>query len=225
MKTKTSVIVILVLIAAAIILVFAKKSGTLSRSLGKTESPTIPAPVAPLAPVPSRQPSDLSVASKKEQTISASSQEIIAKIKEGLAHSGSRHTYATFSKLSEMVDATNVREVLAFVQALPKPQEKSMLVSLFVARWAELEPAAAIAYAEALPGGSMRNWAVTSAVSGWAESDPAAATSWVQQLPIGPLRDQAMQTVVSALADKDPLAALSFLENLPPGRNRTPGPC
>src|SRR5438309_4776373 len=47
---------------------------------------------------------------------SASSEEIIAKIKSALTRSASRHTYATFSKLSEIVDASNVREVLAFVQ-------------------------------------------------------------------------------------------------------------
>src|SRR5213075_3223877 len=128
--------------------------------------------------------------------------EIIAKIKEALTHSGSRHAYATFSKLSETVDAQNVREVLAFVETLPKVQEKNMLVSLFVARWAELEPAAAMAYAQALPAGPARNWAVTSVGSGWAEHDPAAATNWVQQLPPGPVRDQALQTVVSGWLKK-----------------------
>src|SRR6266446_5239486 len=143
---------------------------------------------------------------------SDSAENIIAKIKSALTHSGSRHTYATFSKLSETVDATNIREVLAFVQTLPKPQEKSMLVSLFVARWAELDPSAAIAYAQALPAGTARNWALTSAVTGWAEHDPAGATAWVQQLPAGPVHEQALQTVVSALAEKNPQAALSFLE-------------
>src|SRR6266403_1556560 len=149
-----------------------------------------------------------------------STENIIAKIKAALGNFNSRHAYATFSKLAETIDANNVREVLAFVQTLPKPQEKSMLVSLFVARWAELDPSAAIAYAQALPAGTARNWALTSAVSGWAEHDSAAATAWVQQLPAGPVRDQAMQTVLGALADKDPQAALAFLESLPAGRNR-----
>src|SRR3954470_6448198 len=148
-----------------------------------------------------------------------SAENIIAKIKTGLTQFNSRHAYATFSKLAEAIDSSNVREVLAFVQTLPKPQEKSMLISLFVARWAELEPQAAIAYAEALPPGTSRNWALTSAVTGWAERDSAAATAWVQQLPTGPVREQALQTVVSALAEKDPASALAFLENLPPGRN------
>ena len=145
---------------------------------------------------------------------------IIAKIKAALGRSSSRHTYATFSKLAETIDATNVREILAFVQTLPKPQDKSMLISLFVGRWAELDPQAALAYAQNLPAGSGRNWAMTSAVSGWAEHDPAAASAWAQQLPAGPMRDQATQTIVSALADKDPQTALTFLQSLPAGRNR-----
>src|SRR2546423_14874397 len=101
-------------------------------------------------------------AAANARAVSSPAEEIIAKIKSALSHSGSRHTYATFSKLSETVDPSNLREVLAFVQTLPKPQEKGMLVSLFVARWAELEPAAALAYAEALPSGTARNWALTS---------------------------------------------------------------
>src|ERR1700738_879651 len=102
---------------------------------------------------------------------------IIAKIKDARLHSFSRHTYATFTKLAETVDASNIREVLAFVETLP-PQEKSVLVSLFVGRWAEFDPSAAIAYAQSLPVGTSRNWALTSAVTGWAEKDSAAATAW-----------------------------------------------
>ncbi|HEY2614736.1 MAG TPA: hypothetical protein VGI42_03440, partial [Chthoniobacterales bacterium] len=116
----------------------------------------------------------------------ASSDSIISKIKTALLHPGSGHTYATFSKLAESVDATNVRDVLAFVQTLSKPQEKSMLVSLFVGRWAELDPPAAIAYAQTIPPGIGRNWAITGAIGGWAEHDPNAAEAWAQQLPPGP---------------------------------------
>ena len=203
MNTKIAAVLGLGLIAAAIVLQLSQNSTPAHHeSAAKTESP--PALATPEFPVDSASVGEISkpsIASQNERALSSSTEEIIAKIKSALTHSGSRHTYATFSKLSETVDASNVRELLAFVQTLPKPQEKSMLVSLFVARWAELNPAAAIAYAEALPTGTARNWALTSAVSGWAEHDPGAATSWVQQLPAGPLRDQALQTVVSRKAD------------------------
>src|SRR3954469_10583390 len=98
----------------------------------------------------------------------SSAQDIIAKIKAGLTQSNSRRAYATFSKLAELIDASNVRDVLAFVQTLPKPEEKNMLVALFIGRWAELDPASALAYAQALPAGQPRNWAITSAITGWA---------------------------------------------------------
>ena len=130
--------------------------------------------------VPSR---DVVVAPDSQTAVAISSESIIFKIKAALGHSGSRRTYATFSKLADTVDAKNVREVLAFVQTLPKPQEKSMLISLFVGRWAELDPQAAIAYAQTLPAGSVRNWAITSAVGGWAEHDTAAATAWASTGP------------------------------------------
>ena len=173
-----------------------------------------------LSPAPVSRHTPGSASDSKETVVAASSEDIISKIQTALTRSGSRHTYATFSKIAETVDATNVRDVLAFVQTLRKPQEKTMLISLFVGRWAELEPPAAIAYAQTIPAGTARNWAITSAVGGWAEKDPSAATAWAQQLPAGPARDQALQTIVSSLADKDPPAALTFLETLPPGRNR-----
>ena len=149
-----------------------------------------------------------------------SSDNIIARMKAALARPNSRHTYATFSKLADAIDPKNVRAVLAFAESLQKPQEKSMIVSLIVGRWAEFDAPGAIGYAESLPAGTSRNWAITSAVSGWAERDATAATAWAQQLPPGPARDQALQTIVSALAEKDPHAALTFLQTLPPGRNR-----
>ena len=46
--------------------------------------------------------------------------------------------------IADAIDANNVREVLSFVEGLTKPQEKSMLVSLVVGRWAEFDPQSAI---------------------------------------------------------------------------------
>src|SRR5436309_1308665 len=168
MNTKIAAMIGVVLIAAALALQFSNKSIPPRESAAKPAAASLATTPLPLASssVPSDDHAATSVASKNQSAAPSSTQEIIAKIKEALSHSGSRHTYATFSRLSETVDPSNVREVLAFVQTLPKPQEKSMLVSLFIARWAEFEPAVAIAYAQALPAGAARNWALTSAVSG-----------------------------------------------------------
>src|SRR3977135_579344 len=81
-----------------------------------------------------------------------STAQIIARIKDARSHSFSRHTYATFSKLAETVDASNIRALRSFVESGP-PREKSVVVSLFVGRWAEFDPSAAIAYAQSLPAG------------------------------------------------------------------------
>src|SRR5205814_5692891 len=86
-------------------------------------------PVNPRA-VPPKQ-SALAPSKSNPSAPADSAENIIAKIKTGLTQFNSRHAYATFSKLAEAIDSSNVRDVLAFVQTLPKPQEKSMLISLF----------------------------------------------------------------------------------------------
>ena len=149
----------------------------------------------------------------------ASSENIISKIQAALTRSGSRHTYATFSKIAETVDATNVGEVLAFVQTLRKPQEKSMLVSCSwgVGRSSIASGRRVRANSSGRHSAKLGHYQRGRRL---AEHDATAANTWAQQLPAGQARDQAMQTIVSALADKDPQAALAFLETLPAGRNR-----
>ena len=156
--------------------------------IGRSTSSSVPGIVSPrqnspvstettansLDPSPVSPRNNVAASNSTKPEAAASSENIISKIKVALANSGSRHTYATFSKLAEEVDAKNVSEILAFVQTLAKPVEKSMLTSLFVGRWAELEPKAAIAYAQTLPAGTARNWAIASALGGWTEHDVAA---------------------------------------------------
>ena len=124
LNTKIAAIAGLLLIATALALQFSKTSAPPRESARSSESPNLPATsAASPQTVPAREVSVSSIASQTEGKLAGSAEEIIAKIKNALAHSGSRHTYATFSKLSETVDASNVREVLAFVQTLAKPQE------------------------------------------------------------------------------------------------------
>src|ERR1043166_5218851 len=185
-----------------------------------SDHPTAPVRVASITqaektvPEPDSRAREEAVIPRDEPAVSKTSRDvavvsdasrgaIISKIKGAVTRSGSRHSYTTFAKLAEMVDAKNVREIMAYVETLGRAQEKSMLTSLFLGRWAELEPEAAMAYAQTLPRGSARDWAIASAVGGWVERDPAAATAWVQRLSAGPARDQAMHTIVAALAEKD----------------------
>jgi len=107
----------------------------------------------------------------------SSNENIIAYLKAALIHTGSRHSYAVFSKLIESVDEKNIHPVLAFVQSVPQDQ-KIALLELLVGRWAEFDPQAAIAYTQNAPVGSSRIWMLTSALSGWAEHDLPGAAAW-----------------------------------------------
>ena len=152
---------------------------------GKFES-TLPA-----TPVPSpKQTTALDESPPRSTSSVPSNENIIADLKAALIHAGGRHSDAVFAKLIESVDEKNIQPALAFVQSVPNPDKRRMLLSLLVGRWAEFDPQAAIAYAQNAPAGSFfQNWMLTSALSGWAEHDLPGASAWAQQLPPGPARD------------------------------------
>src|SRR5205807_1650516 len=120
-------------------------------SIATPAVPSVPTstPVTALTPVPNETPV---VATKSDTTESESSDnsaaDIISRIKAALGRSSNRKTYSTLSKLADSIDQKNVHEILGFIDALQKPQEKSMLLSLVVGRWSEFDPQSAIAYAQ-----------------------------------------------------------------------------
>ncbi|MBA2585913.1 MAG: hypothetical protein H0U99_05455, partial [Chthoniobacterales bacterium] len=133
----------------------------LPREAGANAGPaaTVAEPLTQTVPAPTKA---------KESTGAPSAEQIVAEIKAATLRPSSRHSFATFNKLAEAIDENNVRDVLAFVQTLPKQQEKNILMPMIVGRWAEFDHVAAVAYAQAIPKGTGRNWALTSAVGGWA---------------------------------------------------------
>src|ERR1043166_5605411 len=66
--------------------------------------------------------------------------DLAAQIKDALARSGSRRAFVRLSNLIDSIDVDHVRQVLNFAQTL-KPQDRSSLIPLVIARWAELNPA------------------------------------------------------------------------------------
>src|SRR5206468_12286244 len=106
-----------------------------------------------------------------------------------LSQIGSLRTFVEFGKLAELINEKNLGEVLAFAESLPKAQEKNMVLSMLLGRWAEFDPKAALGYAQTLPAGNARTRAITSALGGWAEHDAAAASAYALQLHAGPVRD------------------------------------
>ena len=138
-----------------------------------------------------------------------------------MAGPSDRHSYLEATKLIDGIDPKNIRPVIDAIQALPNQREKSIYLSMLVARWAEGEPQAALAYAQTTGPASDRRLMVSAAVRAWAEKDANAANAWVLQLPPGQERDYASQAVVSSLAETDPQAALTMLQTLPTaGQNR-----
>src|ERR1700681_2389446 len=121
-----------------------------------------PAAISPTSPLTSASSALSPIADSKDSGFDSSSKKnLIAELQSALAQTGSRRTYAAFSKLTDSIDEKNVHEVLAFAEGVSKPQDKSMLISLIVGRWAEFDPKAAIDYAQSAPLGSDRNRALT----------------------------------------------------------------
>src|SRR6476620_3483232 len=77
-------------------------------------------------PPPSAAKSALpSGADFKEPELDPSSKTLIAGLQSALSQSGSRRSYAAFSKLTDSINEKNVHEVIAFAEGVSKPQDKS----------------------------------------------------------------------------------------------------
>jgi len=55
-----------------------------------------------------------------------------------MAHPSDRHRYLDASKLIDGIDPKNIRSVIDAFQAVPNQREKSVYLSMLLARWAVL---------------------------------------------------------------------------------------
>jgi len=192
------------------------RSGPVSlqiNSLGENSAPV--RLIGPAAALP------LPLASAQPGSAPVTAETIISGLKNAMAGPSDRHSYLEATKLIDGIDPKNMRPVINAIQVLPNQREKSIYLSMLVARWAEGEPQAALAYAQTTGPASDRRLMVSAAVRAWAEKDANGANAWVLQLPPGQERDYASQAVVSSLAETDPQAALTMLQTLPTaGQNR-----
>jgi len=120
--------------------------------------------------------------------------------------------------IAKAVDPTDIPQVLAFATKLPNDIQSSVRSSL-IARWAEVDPRAAMEFAGNIKNFSERNQAILSVLRGWAKDDATGAAAWVEQLPPGRLRNDAMNSIARALAEKDPEAAFAMLKTTRTDRN------
>src|SRR4029077_16734006 len=123
-------------------------ANSVARAKGSITS-SIPSPSPIYLPSLSIRPSPPPDDRKKEAS-PANTEDVVAAIKNALGHLGSRRSYVEFGKLSELINQNNVGEVLAFAESLPKAQDKNMVLSMLLGRWAEFDPRAALGYAQTL---------------------------------------------------------------------------
>src|SRR5437870_1489353 len=107
--------------------------------LSHPQSSTIESNFSSTPALPFKATASLEDSVERSTSPGSSSENIIADLKAALAHSGSRHSYAAFSKLVESLDEKHVQEALAFAQNLPKDDKSTTLLSLLVGRWAEFD--------------------------------------------------------------------------------------
>ena len=103
-------------------------SASESDSLGDDLGPVrlvVPTPVAPIGQ-----------AKLASNAGSPSTATIVAALKNAMAHPSDRHGYLEASKLIDGIDPKNIRSVIDAFQAVPNQREKSVYLSMLLARWA-----------------------------------------------------------------------------------------
>jgi hypothetical protein len=119
-----------------------------------------------------------------------------------------------FSSIVDSLSAQEVQEAIGRLLKLRAPDRDEFLERLY-ARWAEIDPSAAIASAQELAIYAEREKAVGAVLSGWADRDPKAAEEWVRALPDGLLKKSAWKELIGAVAVRNPFRALEWARGLP----------
>lgn len=96
---------------------------------------------------------------------------------------------------------------------------RNMALGVLFARWAELDPAAAVKYTQLLPKSANAGFLRRTALNAWAEQDFAAALTWAQALEKGDVRNDSLAAVAGQLAKRDPSGALKLISENFAGRD------
>lgn len=96
---------------------------------------------------------------------------------------------------------------------------RNMALGVLFARWAELDPAAAVRYAQLLPKSANAGFLRRTALTAWAEQDFAAALAWAQSAEKGDVRNDSLSIVAGQLAKRDPNGALKLIAENFSGRD------
>ncbi|HET6408767.1 MAG TPA: hypothetical protein VFG14_12860 [Chthoniobacteraceae bacterium] len=115
------------------------------------------------------------------------------------------------ASIAENLDVAEIRAALDKLTASRLPERREIIAQL-LARWADLEPLAALKFAQGAPRRTDREQCVNAVLNAWLEVDASAAEAFVRALPTGSLRNAAWQTLILSVAATDCSRAVSLVE-------------
>ena len=121
------------------------------------------------------------------------------------------------------MDRTNVQDVVAAFEALPKGYGRHLEMKLLMRSWAAIDPISALKYAnDALDEKSERRFGVSEILAGWANEDPNAALEWANTNHSGenPGDNPLLVGIIKGLAESDLDSANDIFFSLPQGNAR-----
>ena len=121
------------------------------------------------------------------------------------------------------MDRSNVQDVVAAFEALPKGYGRHLEMKLLMRSWADVDPLGALAYAnEVLDEKSERRFGVSEILAGWANRDPDAALAWAKanNRSENPEDNPLLVGIIKGLAETNLDSANGIFLSLPDGNAR-----
>jgi hypothetical protein len=132
-----------------------------------------------------------------------------------LAKTGNRLKRArAIAGIADELDSRQVRDALADLDRRSVRDADEIRLQL-LARWAQLEPDAALQYAQALPSGFEAPSAIEAVIRSWAAKDLKAAETSVARMAEGFAKKIARAALSPALSERDPRRAFADVRELP----------
>ncbi|MDB6150696.1 MAG: hypothetical protein JWQ44_2144 [Chthoniobacter sp.] len=132
-----------------------------------------------------------------------------------LAKTGNRLKRArAIAGIADELDSRQVRDALADLDRRSVRDADEIRLQL-LARWAQLEPDAALQYAQALPSGFEAPSAIEAVIRSWAAHNLKAAEAGVARMAEGSAKKTAHAALAPALSEVDPRRAFAAVRELP----------
>jgi hypothetical protein len=118
--------------------------------------------------------------------------------------------------LLAMADASEVKQLLDWVTAMPDSAAKRVALGKVMKKWGELDGAAAAAYGVDTLQQTGNTTLLRSALMGWAQSDPSSSMQYLQGLGLGNgLVNNFSRDILGVWSNLNPQEAASYLQANP----------